>query len=228
MTMLADISGRWPLAVQRVRLRHDEIDDAVEAVRSLMRVTGTTEASWWLSEHSTPETVEDDLLARGLRTVEGDYLIDGLALTQTAAARPAGDRSAPDRRRGRVRRSAPRTVRGVRHARRPASRRGGPARGVRADPRQQREHPLCSVARRMSRRRGTQLLLSTRRVARRRVDGSVLHEDAAHTVPSFVRAGMTPSSGERPHSPYRRDGCPRRSSTASGSRRSASSVGCTT
>ena len=82
MTMLADARGRWPLAVQRVRLRDDEIDDAVEAARSLMRVTGTISASWWLSEHSTPARIEEELLGRGLRAVEGDYLIDGLALTQ--------------------------------------------------------------------------------------------------------------------------------------------------
>ena len=95
MTMLADISGRWPLAVQRIRLRHDEIDDAVEAARSLMRVTGTTEASWWLSEHSTPATIEDDLLARGLRKIEGDYLIDGLALTQPPPPGPPAIEARP-------------------------------------------------------------------------------------------------------------------------------------
>ena len=82
MTLLADVNGRWPMAIQRVRLHHDEIDDAVEAARSLMRVTGTMSASWWLSEHSTPARIEEELLGRGLRAVEGDHLIDGLALTQ--------------------------------------------------------------------------------------------------------------------------------------------------
>jgi hypothetical protein len=69
------------MAVQRVRLRAGELDDAVEAARSLMRVTGSAAASWWLSEHSTPATVEDELLRRGMTIVEGDYLIDGLVLT---------------------------------------------------------------------------------------------------------------------------------------------------
>jgi hypothetical protein len=44
-------------------------------------VTGTSAASWWLSEHSTPATIEAELLGRGMRIVEGDYLIDGMALT---------------------------------------------------------------------------------------------------------------------------------------------------
>jgi hypothetical protein len=69
------------MAVQRIRLEAHEIDDAVEAARSLMRVTGTSAASWWLSEHSTPATIEAELLGRGMRIVEGDYLIDGMALT---------------------------------------------------------------------------------------------------------------------------------------------------
>jgi hypothetical protein len=75
------IGGTWS-AVQRVRLRADEIDDTVDAVRSFMRVTGSTVASWWLSEQSTPADVEQQLLARGLRVVEGDHLIDGMLLTE--------------------------------------------------------------------------------------------------------------------------------------------------
>jgi hypothetical protein len=88
MTMLADARGRWPMAIQRIRLGDDEIDDAVEAARSLMRVTGTMAASWWLSEHSTPANVENELVSRGVHIVEGDYLIDGLALTQPPPAGP--------------------------------------------------------------------------------------------------------------------------------------------
>jgi hypothetical protein len=80
-TLLADTTGRWPMAVQRIRIAPGEIDDAVEAARSLMCVTGTGAASWWLSEHSTPPTIEVELIGRGLRIVDGDYLIDGMALT---------------------------------------------------------------------------------------------------------------------------------------------------
>jgi len=94
LTMLASHSGAWT-AVQRIRLREEEIDDAVEAVRSFMRVTGTTIASWWLSERSTPRTLEERLLAAGLHQVEGDYLIDGLLLTNAPPAAPPGIEARP-------------------------------------------------------------------------------------------------------------------------------------
>ena len=77
------------MAVQRIRLRDDEIDDAVDAARSFMRVTGASVASWWLSEHSTPADLEERLLDRGLFVVEGDYAIDGMLLTSAPPARPS-------------------------------------------------------------------------------------------------------------------------------------------
>ena len=79
-TLRGSISGTW-LAVERIRLRSDEIEDAVEAARSFMRVTGASVASWWLSEHSTPTDLEQRLLEHGLRVVDGDYLMDGMLLT---------------------------------------------------------------------------------------------------------------------------------------------------
>ena len=88
-TLRAGLDG-GRLSVQRVRLRDDEIDDALEAARSFMRVTGGTAASWWLSEHSTPIDVEARLLERGLFIVEGDYLIDGLLLTSPPPPPPSG------------------------------------------------------------------------------------------------------------------------------------------
>ncbi len=88
-TLRASIGGTW-MAVQRVRLRDGEIDDAVDAARSFMRVTGASVASWWLSEHSTPADVEQRLLARGLRAVERDYLLDGMLLTSEPPAGPPG------------------------------------------------------------------------------------------------------------------------------------------
>jgi hypothetical protein len=78
------------MSVQRIRLRAEEIDDAVDAARSLMRVTGSGAASWWLSEHSTPANVEAELVRRGMTIVDGDYLVDGLALTAPPPAGPAG------------------------------------------------------------------------------------------------------------------------------------------
>jgi hypothetical protein len=88
LTLLAHVSGQWPMAVQRVRLQVGEINDAVETARSLMRVTGTATASWWLSERSRPTTIEAELLNRGMRIVEGDHLIDGMALTSAPPPGP--------------------------------------------------------------------------------------------------------------------------------------------
>ena len=86
-TLRGSISGT-SLAVQRIRLRGDEIDDALDAARSFMRVTGATAASWWLSEHSTPADLETRLLERGLVAIEGDYALDGMLLTSEPPAGP--------------------------------------------------------------------------------------------------------------------------------------------
>jgi hypothetical protein len=87
--MLRSSIGGSSSTVQRVRLRADEIDDTVDAVRSFMRVTGSTIAGWWLSELSTPADVEQRLLARGLRMVDGDHLVDGMLLTEAPPPGPA-------------------------------------------------------------------------------------------------------------------------------------------
>jgi GNAT superfamily N-acetyltransferase len=86
-TLRGSVGGTWT-AVQRIRLRADEIDEAVATVRSFMRDTRTSIASWWLSEHSTPADVEEQLLVRGLTIVDGDYLIDGMLLTSPPAPGP--------------------------------------------------------------------------------------------------------------------------------------------
>lgn len=76
--------------MQRIRLRTDEIDDAVDAARSFMRVTGATVASWWLSERSTPADLEQRLLEYGLSMVKGDYHVDGMLLTSPPPHGPPG------------------------------------------------------------------------------------------------------------------------------------------
>ena len=75
--------------MQRLRLAENDIDDAVDAARSLMDRTGATVASWWLCERSTPADLEALLLARGLAVVAGDYLVDGLLLTTEPPPGPA-------------------------------------------------------------------------------------------------------------------------------------------
>ena len=53
-----------------------------------MHETDTRLASWWLTEHSTPDDVEELLLAAGLTRDEGDYLHAGMLAT---AAPPSSD-----------------------------------------------------------------------------------------------------------------------------------------
>jgi hypothetical protein len=87
LALRGDTGGKWT-GVERIRLRADEVDDAVDAVRAFMRANGNTIASWWLTELSTPDDVEELLAARGLRRIEGDYLLDGLLLTTEPPAGP--------------------------------------------------------------------------------------------------------------------------------------------
>jgi len=85
----AEIGDTWA-HVQRIRLAGRDVDAAVEAARSVMARTGAAVASWWLCERSTPDDLEERLLARGLAVIEGDYLVDGLLLTSEPPLGPAG------------------------------------------------------------------------------------------------------------------------------------------
>jgi GNAT superfamily N-acetyltransferase len=77
-TLRGSPRGTW-LAVQRIRL--GDVAGALTAARAFMEQHDIELGSWWLSEDSTPDDLEEQLLARGLRVVEGDYLIDGMLLT---------------------------------------------------------------------------------------------------------------------------------------------------
>jgi GNAT superfamily N-acetyltransferase len=78
--------GVWA-SVQGIRLRDGEAPDAVAEVRKLLAAR-THVVSWWLSERSTPEDVEAQLLAAGLKVVPGDYRLEGLLATQPPPAGP--------------------------------------------------------------------------------------------------------------------------------------------
>jgi len=93
-TLRADVNGTWT-GVERIRLDAGEVDGAIDAVRAFMRTTGTTIASWWLSELSTPSDVEERLLASGLRRIESDYLLDGLLLTRAPPPAQPGVKARP-------------------------------------------------------------------------------------------------------------------------------------
>lgn len=74
----AEFGHTWA-QVERIRLRHDELADAVGEVDAFMHEGGTTRASWWLTERSTPD--EEVFLAAGLQRVESDYLHAAMVLT---------------------------------------------------------------------------------------------------------------------------------------------------
>lgn len=73
----ADI-GRTYAAVEGIRLREDELAGAIADVDAFMHETGTTIASWWLCERSTPD--EATCIAAGLEKDESDYLNTAMLL----------------------------------------------------------------------------------------------------------------------------------------------------
>jgi hypothetical protein len=74
----ADVGDTWA-QVERIRLREDELVDAIADVDRFMHECGSGRASWWLTERSTPD--EGAFLAAGLRRVESDYLHAAMVLT---------------------------------------------------------------------------------------------------------------------------------------------------
>jgi hypothetical protein len=79
----ADFGDSWA-QVERLRLREDELPDAIAEVEAFMDESDTRRASWWLTERSTPD--EEAFLAAGLRRVESDYLHAAMVLTSEPPA----------------------------------------------------------------------------------------------------------------------------------------------
>jgi hypothetical protein len=79
----ADFGDTWA-QVERIRLREDELVDAIMDVDAFMHETGAERASWWLTERSTPG--EEAFLAAGLQIFEPDYLFAAMALTSEPPA----------------------------------------------------------------------------------------------------------------------------------------------
>lgn len=80
-----DHSHTWA-NVEGIRLRDDEVADAVEEVASLAAGTTAKRISWWLSERSTPGDLEEQLLAHGLVRNDADYLHAGMLLVREPPA----------------------------------------------------------------------------------------------------------------------------------------------
>lgn len=73
-----DIGRTWG-AVEGLRV--DDVGVVVAEVDELVRKARVEKCSWWLSERSTPDDLEEQLLALGLTRDESDYLHAAMLLT---------------------------------------------------------------------------------------------------------------------------------------------------
>jgi len=83
---LAAELGHTYCAVEGIRLEADDVEDAVRDVADFLAESGTKRASWWLTERSTPDDVEERLLAAGCTRDESDYLHAAMLLTEPPPA----------------------------------------------------------------------------------------------------------------------------------------------
>jgi hypothetical protein len=79
----ADVGDTWT-QVERIRLREEDLADAIAEVDGFLHESGTTRASWWLTERSTP--TEEAFLAAGLQRLEEDYIFAAMVLTSEPPA----------------------------------------------------------------------------------------------------------------------------------------------
>ena len=79
----ADVGDTWT-QVERIRLRKEDLADAIADVDGFMHESGTTRASWWLTERSTPG--EEAFLEAGLQRLEEDYRFAAMVLTSEPPA----------------------------------------------------------------------------------------------------------------------------------------------
>jgi hypothetical protein len=77
---------RWN-TVQRQRLRRDEIDEALEEVRSLLRERGRDYTQWEVGSSATPADLVERLLERGLVRDKDPYAV-ALVLTEAPPPPP--------------------------------------------------------------------------------------------------------------------------------------------
>jgi hypothetical protein len=79
-----EVGHTWS-AVEMIRSL-DDAQTAVAEVDALMREAGNVRASWWLTERSTPDDVEERLLAAGCHRDDADYLHAAMVLTREPPA----------------------------------------------------------------------------------------------------------------------------------------------
>ena len=172
--------------------------------------------SWWLSERSTPDDLEDSLLQLGLVRIPGDYELNGMLLTTEP---PPGPEDVEARR--------------VRTADEYAAARLLQFDVFDSPTDHRRDH--AALVEEFERGEGGavyaawldgELAAAGRSFAA--PQGAVLAGGAAPTARSSAHAGTTPSNATHPHSSCRRARCRRRSCGGSASRPSAGSAGCRT
>jgi hypothetical protein len=76
------------LTAERIRLRAGDVDRALRDVRELARVRGVREVVWWLGRRTTPASLEEELLARGLVPDPEQPELTTLTLDRPPAGRP--------------------------------------------------------------------------------------------------------------------------------------------
>jgi hypothetical protein len=87
MTLLA---AEGYCGVQAIRFGRDDVAAGLAEVRAFMREHEVRVGSWWLSERSTPDGLEERLIDLGLVRIPGDYELDGMLLTTEPPSGPAG------------------------------------------------------------------------------------------------------------------------------------------
>ena len=80
--------GHTYAAVEGIRLDEREVGDAIADVDAFLHESGTSRASWWLTEHSTPHDLEARLLDAGCTRNDDDYLHAAMLLTSEPPAVP--------------------------------------------------------------------------------------------------------------------------------------------
>jgi hypothetical protein len=86
MTLLA---AEGYCGVQAIRFGRGDVAAGLAEVRAFMREHDVRVGSWWLSERSTPDDLEERLLDLGLVRIPGDYELDGMLLTTEPPTGPA-------------------------------------------------------------------------------------------------------------------------------------------
>lgn len=77
------------LTAERIRLGAGDVDRALRDVRELARVRGAREVVWWLGGRTTPASLEEELLARGLVPDAEQPELTTLTLDRPPSGRPA-------------------------------------------------------------------------------------------------------------------------------------------